>query len=386
MNFLVFLGGVLSGILGVFPFVHTNAILQIASSYGITAVEFAVALSFSHAIFEILPSVFFGIPSAAHSVSVLPAHSLAMEGKGMSAVKIMLYSFMISIVFSVFLLPPLFFSIPIWYSFLKPFLLPIFVTLIFLFFISDLPRNAALGLLIFLVSGLLGVLTLLLPITKNPLFPLLTGLFGLPSLLLSIKGGAIPSLSHETPVKIDLKFVAAGSVVGALSGFMPALSPAFLSSIAFLFFESTPLSFIMLSSAIVASKMFYDFVFAVTIHKARSAAATFLLSSSPNILIIAVIALFSSLFAFWAVYLFKEKIAKIFRKNFILFNVLLYSLVILAIFVICGLPALLVLACATAIGLLPPLFKVRRAYCLGSLIMPSLLHSLFLTSLFLSLF
>ncbi|KUG21238.1 hypothetical protein ASZ90_009009 [hydrocarbon metagenome] len=44
-------------------------------------------------------------------------------------------------------------------------------------------------------------------------------------------------------------------------------------------------------------------------------------------------------------------------------------------FVLCGPFGLLVLALATAIGLVPHLVNIRRVYCMGAIMLPVMLYS-----------
>lgn len=66
---------------------------------------------------------------------------------------------------------------------------------------------------------------------SSPMFPLLTGLFGAPSLLLALRAGEIPE-QGERPVAPDTRDVVTGSVAGASCGALVGLLPGMSNSAA----------------------------------------------------------------------------------------------------------------------------------------------------------
>ena len=100
--------GVLTGVLtGILPGLHVNNIALIFLSlsgtivsafgflldYGISTdfilvliCVYIISVSISHTFHDIIPSTFLGAPDEDKALSVLPAHSLLLEGKGYEAV------------------------------------------------------------------------------------------------------------------------------------------------------------------------------------------------------------------------------------------------------------------------------------------------------------
>ncbi|MBI5228882.1 tripartite tricarboxylate transporter permease [Candidatus Micrarchaeota archaeon] len=382
MNPLLFVFiGILVGILGIFPFIHTNLLMELAKGFFSDSLAlglFAAGVAFSHLVFESIPVVFFCIPSADQGVTVLPAHKLVLEGKGFLALNLVLSSFFHSLLLSFILFPFVLILLPPLFTSLKPLLLPVLLLLLIAFFLSEKTLgNILLSASIFLLSGLFGFFSF--SFSSDALFPLLTGLFGVSSILLSLQGRSEFPKQEEAPWPgVSKKLVFTGCVLGSLSVLFPAINPALLSALVFIFLECSPESFLVLNSSLVASKLFFDFVAVFTIGKARTGAAVVLkdmLHSSPALLLI-VIATAVSFFLSLALLLltYRRLVGFLYSFNFLKLNLFFLLVLSAAVFFTSGFAGLFIMAFATPLGLLPPLLKLKRSYSMGALIVPSLLY------------
>ncbi|MBI2632211.1 tripartite tricarboxylate transporter permease, partial [Candidatus Pacearchaeota archaeon] len=199
--------GVLSGTLtGLAPGIHINLVAAILlSSLGslteipiIALAIFIVSMSITHTFLDFIPSIFLGAPEEDTFLSILPGHEMFKEGHGFQATVITLYGSLAALPIIILFSPLFILFLPFFYEtikFLIPFIL-IFLSL-YLIFRED---NFILSLTVFILAGFLGLATFNLPL-KEPLLPLLSGLFGISSLIISLKNHNEPKPQSLTPLK-----------------------------------------------------------------------------------------------------------------------------------------------------------------------------------------
>ena len=382
MDFLAFFAGLAAGFSALVPFIHANLVLQFSGKFfsGWSAAVFAVVLSFSRLCWESFASVFFAVASPNQGASVLPGHRLALEGKGVAAVSVMLRSFLLSLFFCVLLLPVAFLLMPFLRGFLMPAIPFLLLGLFFLLVFSEAAEKRFSAVLVFLLSGLLGFSLFSFPTVKEPLFPLLTGLFAFPALFTAAQNEEKIPLQKKFFFSISPKLVFAGCLLGFFSGLLPAITPAFLASAAFFFFEASPFHFLSLNAAIVFSKLFYDFVSVATIGKARSGAAAVVMQSAgtmqfQDVLVLLFLGVAAFLLHYFLVRFKSAALAdKISRLDHGRLNSFLFLFLAFSILLVSGPFGLFVSATAACVGLLPVLLGTKRAYSTGALIVPALLY------------
>jgi len=153
--------GTLSGLL---PGIHVNTLASILVAslpfllplFGpVFLAAVLVSALVAHCFLDAIPSTFLGIPDADTAVSVLPAHSLCLEGRGEEAVRIAALGSATGVILSIplclillFIMPPLQPAV----DWATGIVIVAVVTVLVLH--SPSPRMA---LAVFLVSGLLGV-------------------------------------------------------------------------------------------------------------------------------------------------------------------------------------------------------------------------------------
>lgn len=278
---LVFLMGMAGAVMGAFtglvPGIHVNtlAALMLASYPSLFAAisSFAdpglvpvlvcsciLSASVTHSFMDFIPSVFLGAPDADEALTMLPGHRLLMDGKGMTAVRAAASGSMVGSLSAVGL------SVPIQYIMLHgaaeimdgaTLFVVIFVSGVIIFSAKGLDGRV-LAFLLFIVSGFLGMVCNMEVIPSNGifgegtlLFPLLSGLFGIPPLLNSVSDGMIPEQHDigEDPVGPvpGLKGVLTGSVAGWFPGITATAGAALSASISR---EDRPENFISLVASI----------------------------------------------------------------------------------------------------------------------------------------
>lgn len=433
--------GVLTGIAtGLLPGLHVNNIALILLSlssaiisvfsflfeYGISK-EFILVLicvyiistSISHTFHDVIPSTFLGAPDEDMALSVLPAHSLLLEGKGYEAVALSAMGSYGAILFCFLLLIPIRFIIgsPLFfYEILKDIMLFVLIAISILMIgtekgkIDDFVKKgkipAIIGMLfatfIFFISGIFGIIIFDVPVdspiglSSPVLFPALAGLFGTPTLITSLMTKpVIPKQIIKNPIldkkakNSSLLSIITGSLGGILVSIIPGITSATGTVIAMnARGESSKKQTIITLSAVNTACAFFVVVVMFIILKSRSGAtlaAMELISISewndllmPSNLAYLLIAL---LLGGTLSYFLTLKVGKIFAKKFAdvpyaLIVKLTISLVVILVFLFTGILGILILVVSTFIGLLPVEWGVRRSHCMGVLLIPIILYFL----------
>ncbi len=236
------LGVALGAVSGLVPGVHSNTMAAFLLAFHAPVLAFlgpaalATALMgalITHTFLDVIPSTFIGVPDPDTALSVLPAHRLCLEGHGEEVIRISALGSALSVVLSLpiffaflLLLPPLQESLDFWIG---------CIVLLISGLLIVRTESPPLALLLFCVSGALGVFTLRYSYlgwsvggSSGLLMPLLSGLFGVPALL-TATGGTIPVQKHD---RIHLsggevfRGTVLGTAAGALVGWLPGLSTA----------------------------------------------------------------------------------------------------------------------------------------------------------------
>ena len=433
--------GVLTGILtGLIPGLHVNniALILLSLSAGFISVfsfllEYGFTISFifvlisiyilscslAHTFLDCIPSTFLGAPDPDTALSVLPAHSLFVEGKGYEAVSLSALGSFGAIVFCMFLLVPvrLIIGEPIFfYDILKNIMFFVLLAISILMIGTEKGKieikskkgaySSVIGmffaLFVFLLSGIFGIIIFKIPVespigTESPvLFPALAGLFGTSTLINSLmEKPFIPEQKIENVVfdskmkKSSVLSVITGSVGGILVSIIPGITSATGTVLALnIRGESSKKQTIVTLSAVNTACAFFVVVMMFVILRARSGAALAVMDlvsvsewSSGFIPLYLIYFLIALVFAGSLSYFFTLYFGKIFAKKFAkisytLMIKLTIPFAIIMVFLFTGFLGLLILLVATLIGLLPVFWGVRRSHCMGILLFPILLYFL----------
>jgi putative membrane protein len=344
-------------------------------------------MTVSNSIIDFLPSLFFGLPEEETALSVLPGHSLVMEGRCNEAFKYTLIGAMFSTYILILLLPALFTTISTLYSFLENYFAAIIAFILSLLVLRE--KNKLASLILLVLSGALGLITLNSKLT-NPIyifFPLFSGFFAIPSIITSLRMKTkFPEQleSQEVEINKGLKSGAKGLLAGALSGLMPGFGVS--QSIFFVgeFFKLDKKEFLGALGAAKTSSMILSILSLYLIGKARSGASIALEQITQLTFKDALLIIFLSNLAVGISIIFSFKILHLFQhimENIDYSKIMKFSLIMLisATILITGLYGLLVLFVSSLIGFFAMYTNTKRSYCMGLLILPTFLFYLNIT-------
>lgn len=416
-NIALILLSLSSAIIGAFSFLFEYGISE--NFILILICVYIIATSISHTFHDTIPTTFLGAPEGDTALSVLPAHSLLLEGKGYEAVALSALGSYGAILFCFLLIYPIRLIIgePLqFYSTLREIMLFILIAISILMIGTEKGKIAAFGLkgkapsiigmlfatFVFILSGIFGLVILDYPLdspiglSSPVLFPALAGLFGTPTLLTSLMTKpAIPkqkiekiSLSDDTK-KSSIISVVTGSLAGILVSIIPGITSATGTILAMTARgESDKRQTIITLSAVNTACAFFVVVVLFIILRSRSGATlaameliaveewTSIMLPTNLIYLLMTLLLGGTLSYFLTI-----KIGKIFASRFAnvpyqLLIKLTISLIAILVFLFTGIMGLLILLVATFIGLLPVQWGVRRSHCMGILLIPIILYFL----------
>src|SRR3989338_4818143 len=379
---------------GLFPGIHINlvATLLISSSLislvsPLTAVIFIVPMSITHTFLDFIPSIYLGAPQEDSFLSILPGHQLLKEGRGHEAVVLTLYGSIFALPVILIFTPIFVFILPMIYglvALIMPFIL-IFISL-FLIFREE---NIFSSFLVFALSGLLGLLTFNLPI-KEPLMPLLTGLFGVSALFISIKNKSGMDKQKELSLKeIKLtknefgKACSAAIISSPFCSFLPGIGSGHAAVIGSELIEQNNKSFLFLVGSLNTIVMGLSFVTAYVIQKTRTGSATIIQEiltkiTFQNLMVILLIIILSSLFAFFIGLYISKKASTVLNKiSYRLLSIVTLVVLISLTLIFSNFLGLTVLITGASIGAFCILSNSRRINLMGCLLIPTIIYYLF---------
>jgi len=312
---------------------------------------------------------------------------MLLEGKAHEAFILTLYGSLAALPIILIFTPIFIIFLPSFFNIIKnsiPFIL-IFISL----FLILREKNILSSSIVFLLTGFLGYLTFNLPI-KQPLMPLLSGLFGLSSLLISLKNK--PTLQKQTisPLKnIKLskkelfKTSLSASIAAPLCSFLPGIGSGHAAVLASEISKQTDKSFLFLVGSINTIVMGLSFITLYSIQKGRTGSAAAVQEilktlSFSNLIIILLTIILSSLIAF-IIGVNLSKLSSIFinKINYKYLTFLIILVLIIFNIVFSNWIGLIVLATGSFLGVYCILSNSRRISMMGCLIIPSIIYYLF---------
>jgi len=338
--------GILAGtITGLIPGIHINLIAIILLGFSasllniippLTLIIFITAMAITHTFVDFIPSIFLGAPDEDSILSILPGHRLLLKGNAYIGIILTLYGSATGLIIILIFTPIFIYLLPIIYPYILR-IMPIILILVSGYliynekcgmkkqsFFTFCPKKLW-ALIIFLLAGFLGIATLNLPI-KEPLLPLLTGLFGASNLIISIKQKT--KIPKQKIIKIkNIKLRKKSFAKSALASIIAAPFTAFLpglgaSQAAVIGNEVTKLNqkeFLFLLGAINTIVMGLSFITLHSIQKTRTGAAVAISKLLPeltlkNLLFILGTILIAGIMAFLLTIFISKIIAKYLHK------------------------------------------------------------------------
>ncbi|MFH0987192.1 MAG: tripartite tricarboxylate transporter permease [Candidatus Micrarchaeota archaeon] len=368
------LAGTVSGFaLGLLPGFHINNFLPMLAAVPFApaqAFSFVVPASIAFCFSSAFPAILLGAPNSDTAVTILPAHRLVQEGRALTALLISSYSSLLSVIFcaltlAIFLL----LFVPI-FPFIRQFMPYILILIAGYLLITG--KTAA--LLIAFLASMLGFATL----KYDLLLPLLTGFFGLSTLILSL---ATESSGYEQGSEfvhecswfeiIRASFLA--SLLGSIFSVVPAVSSSITATLGRVFGKTEVEEFIAFVSSTNATYMIFSIFALELIGVSRSGSAVFLLKfSGANILfLLGLILLSGTGAALLSIKIAKPAVAVYSKINYRLLSVFAVLFLLAVNLIFTGWFGMLVLFASTSIGLLCSSLQVAKITCMFALIVPT---------------
>lgn len=192
-----------------------------------------VSASVVHSFLDFIPSVFIGAPDPDEALTMLPGHRLLMEGRGMEAVRAAAVGSAVGSFSAVIL------SVPVQYIMLKgaaaimddlTLAVVVFVSAVVIFSAKGF-RGRLLAAVLFAASGIMGLVCAIPEMPSSGifgegtlLFPLLTGLFGVPPLLASARSGSFPEQRDRPKSPVGPLPGLKGVLTGCIAGWFPGIT------------------------------------------------------------------------------------------------------------------------------------------------------------------
>lgn len=387
--------GVGTGIItGITPGIHVNLISVLVVSFSalllnitspIVLAVFIISLAITHTFLDALPSIYLGAPDAGQELNVLPGHRLLLRGEGHNAIVYTVIGALGCIILGIALFPFFIWSMELIYPYLKG-VMGYLLALIMTYMIAKEKKKWLKSLTVFLLSGALGLMVLSgIPNLNQPLFPLLSGLFGFSILLVSLlQKSKIPKQDLSKPLTISNKNVVKS--VGAASGmgFIAAFLPGFGSSQAAIVATQAvgdigDEGFLSLVGGINTANMLISIGTVYALDKARNGAIVAVkdllgsVSFSEMLLFLGVALAAGGLGAILTLSLskvFAKLIVKV-NYNHIIWSILIFITLLTIYFD--GVIGFLILITATAIGLVTSFWGLGKNHLMGCLILPVIL-------------
>ncbi len=392
----LFLGIIFGTLTGLTPGIHINLVaallvgsLAFFNSLSIPFIALAVfiaSMSITHTFLDFIPSIFLGAPEEDSFLSILPGHQMLLEGRGYDAFVYTIYGSLSALAIILVFSPLFIIFLPSVYAVAKsamPFIL-IFISCYLIF----REREFLVSLVIFLLSGIIGFLAFELPV-REPLMPLLSGLFGISGLIISLKSSSsVPKqkISPLRKIKLTkrefLKSLAAVLISSPLCSFLPGIGSGHAATIGSEIIPQERRGFLFLVGATNTIVMGLSFITIYAIGKARSGSAAAIESilqtiSLQNLIILIISMIVSGAFAaiigINLTKLFSKYISKI---NYTKINLLIIAIILLFNIIFTNWLGILVLLIATSLGLFAILSNSRRINLMGALILPAILYYL----------
>lgn len=392
---IIAIGICLGIITGLTPGLHLNTMALLVVSLSpillrhttlANLVVLIISMSISQTIFDNLPNIYLGAPDEAKVLAVLPGHKMLLQGEGHNALKLTVMGSFFSLILSVSLIPLLIPLVKVIQPIVKDYIGWILVVVMSFMILKDKMRWW--NLIMFFMSGTLGLVVLNIPNIPNVLFPLLSGLFGFSILLLSLKDKTvIPPQNLEAPLLVKgsvvTKSVIGATIVGFIAAFLPGFGSSQAAILAQQFLKDIgDKGFLILVGGINTVNMALSLVTLYAIDKARNGSIVAISQITKEfnlqLLLLSIAAVLISGGIATALSL---KISKVFSKlilkvdySKLILGVMLF--VTLLVFYFSNWIGLLILLVSTSIGLVASLKGVGKNHLMGVLILPVILYFL----------
>jgi putative membrane protein len=384
--------GVIAGIItGLIPGIHVNLIsvllitlsayfLQITSPLVLSI--FIISLAITHSFLDSIPSIYLGAPNEAQALGALPGHRLLLKGQGHNAIVYTLIGSLGTLLLSLLLFPLFVISMSWIYPLIKNSIGYILIAIMAYMILKDKSKRLK-SFLIFLLAGIVGILTLNSNLSQ-PLFPLLSGLFGVSILIVSLSENSTIPKQINSPLELSnknlTKSVTAASGVGFIAAFLPGFSSSQAAIVATnVVGDIGDEGFLTLIGGINTANMLISIATIYALEKARNGAIVAVSSLIKTVtlsqvfLFLSVAIIVAGISVLLAIFLSKKFAKFITKVNYQKLILTIIGFITLLTLIFDGPLGFLVLLTATSLGLVAHFFNVGKNHLMGCLILPVIL-------------
>ncbi len=381
-----FLGVIAGTITGLIPGIHSNNItvlLLLSPFFGTEITIFVLSMSIVQTFVDFIPSVFLGAPSTETFEGVLPGHKMLLQGKGFEAVCLTVFGGIVALISCTLLMP-------IFILFIQNntsqiiYVTPIILTFtLMILILSEQSKNKKIiALFVILAATTQGFLF------KEQIFPLITGYFGLPTIIYSLKHKKtkVTTIEQETHLEINKSLFVEG-IIGVLGGAIVSIMPGIGSNVAAGIIKTfrqkiASKNYLVLLGSINSANFFFSFPMLYFLSKTRNGSMIFLkerafLTEQTLFVGLETMVIAGALGAIITILLSKKAISFFTENKTTLFSFASIIAMITIVFLFNGFEGIIALFFAGALGMLVVLKKVKRSCCMSALIVPVLFFYLF---------
>lgn len=387
--------GVCFGIVaGLIPGLHPNStipfIILLSGLFAPLSIAiFLVSMAIVNGFVAFVPSILLGAPESGNELSILPGHRLLLSGRAFEAVKLTVIGGLGAVCVAAATLPLFAITVPLIYKLLRPYIHWLLGAVVAYMILSEENiKKIAAAIAVFILSGALGIVVLDSLCVKDGLFPLLSGLFGLPILLVSIKTKTkLPesfSFDEEMLSRTTVwKAICSGAVAGIIAGLLPGIGSSTAATIVQNFQSKISeqvdcRKFLISIAAITGADIIYSLLALWLIGNPRSAIAVAVgeliqIDFGKMMILLTCIICSAAIGAYIALRLVRSFIFIIRRVNYSLLCTTVCIFILFLIALVSGFIGLFVAGIAVAVGLYANLTAVHRTHAMGCLILPTIL-------------
>ncbi|MBW2994280.1 tripartite tricarboxylate transporter permease [Candidatus Woesearchaeota archaeon] len=380
--------GILCGIVtGLTPGIHINLISVLIVSMSSILLEYTSALflatiiismGVTHTFLDSIPSIFLGAPDTDTVMAVLPGHKLLFQGLGWDAVRLTVIGSLLCLILCIAIIPLLALVFPILYNLMKNYIGYLLIVMVGFIILKDSKRIWA--IVIFIFSGILGLIVLNSDISQ-PLFPMLSGMFGISALLISLfQKVEVPTQIATEYIKIGkgeyMQSLVGGVFPGSFVALFPGIGAAQAAAMSTVFFKVKEYGYLILVGGINTVNFIIALVTVYTLDKARNGAIVAVMEIITNIDLARLITFAAiALIVGGIATILTLKIAKLFafmieEINYNMISGFILLFIIGLAFYFSGFIGLLVLFISTALGIIPQITGACRSNAMGCLLLP----------------
>lgn len=389
---LAIVAGIAAGVFaGLLPGIHPNLIAVLVSTSStfllsylqdMTLAIFITSMAVSNVFISVIPSIFLGAPDADTALSILPGHKMLLEGRGFEAIAVSTIGALAGIILAIAATPLIILLTKFLHDTTSSIIGYILIAACIWLIIKD-NKSRLFALILFTLSGCLG-LAVLNSTAKEPLFPLLSGLFGTSSLLLSLKSKTIipfQEITYPTFKKSKgITTIVLSTLAGCIACILPGLGTSQIAALSSSFTKNIKGKYLLLMlGALNSVNIVVSFMALYAIDRSRNGAVLAISRIIDKIGVKELILfLASTLIVAGISTILTLKISKVFSKiiekiNYEKLCISTLLFITILVFIISSWFGMLILLVATALGILPQIKGTNRNHLMGCLLVPIIL-------------